>query len=483
MKKEKQYSSPYNLDGRLPLGTAVPLGLQHVLAMFVGNLSPLLIIMGICGITAGEGLGALRLTLLQNAMIVSGLVTFIQLYPIGPIGSRLPIVMGTSSGFIGISSTMATSMMAGVAAGVITTDAMAGIYAYGAIMGACLIGGVFEMGLGFCIKRLRKYFPPVVTGTVVMVIGFSLIPVGVGFFGGGSDAADYGSGPNLLLGFITLASILFFQFGFKGFPSIASVLLGIVVGYLASLVMGFVLPTTYLDAAGNTQYYAYVTQWSQVDKAPWFTLPSLLPVHLQFNAKAIIPMCVLFIVTAIETVGDTSGVAEGGLGREATDKEMAGAVIADGFGSSLATLFGVMPNTSFSENVGLVSMTKVVNRFAIATGAGILVLAGLFPKLGAVISIMPQSVLGGAALIMFASIVLSGIQLITKEPMDARNTTIVAVALGVGYGLSVTTSVHAAMPVWLTYLFGGAGIVPAALIAILLNIILPNKKQEEATKQ
>lgn len=483
MKKEKQYSSPYNLDGRLPLGKAVPLGLQHVLAMFVGNLSPLLIIMGICGITAGEGLGALRLTLLQNAMIVSGLVTFIQLYPIGPIGSRLPIVMGTSSGFIGISSTMATSMMAGVAAGVITTDAMAGIYAYGAIMGACLIGGVFEMGLGFCIKHLRKYFPPVVTGTVVMVIGFSLIPVGVGFFGGGSDAADYGSGPNLLLGFITLASILFFQFGFKGFPSIASVLLGIVVGYLASLVMGFVLPTTYLDAAGNTQYYAYVTQWSQVDKAPWFTLPSLLPVHLQFNAKAIIPMCVLFIVTAIETVGDTSGVAEGGLGREATDKEMAGAVIADGFGSSLATLFGVMPNTSFSENVGLVSMTKVVNRFAIATGAGILVLAGLFPKLGAVISIMPQSVLGGAALIMFASIVLSGIQLITKEPMDARNTTIVAVALGVGYGLSVTTSVHAEMPVWLTYLFGGAGIVPAALIAILLNIILPNKKQEEATKQ
>ena len=483
MKKERQYSSPYSLDGRLPLSTAVPLGLQHVLAMFVGNLSPLLMIMGICGITAGEGLGALRLTLLQNAMIVSGLVTFIQLYPIGPIGSRLPIVMGTSSGFIGISSTMATSMMAGVAAGVITTDALAGIYAYGAIMGACMIGGVFEMGLGFCIKRLRKYFPPVVTGTVVMVIGFSLIPVGVGFFGGGSGAADYGSGPNLLLGFITLASILFFQFAFKGFPSIASVLLGIIVGYITSLVMGLVLPTTFVDTAGNTQYYAYVTQWSQVHEAPWFAIPSLLPVELHFNAKAIIPMCILFIVTAIETVGDTSGVAEGGLGREATDKEMAGAVIADGFGSSLATLFGVMPNTSFSENVGLVSMTKVVNRFAIATGAGILVLAGLFPKLGAVISIMPQSVLGGAAIIMFASIVLSGIQLITKEPLDARNTTIVAVALGVGYGLSVTTSIHASMPVWLTYLFGGAGIVAAALIAILLNIILPQKKQEEATKQ
>ena len=179
MKKVKQYSSPYSLDGRLPLRTAVPLGLQHVLAMFVGNLSPLLMIMGICGITAGEGLGELRVTLLQNAMIISGLVTFIQLYPIGPIGSRLPIVMGTSSGFIGISSTMATSMMAGIAAGVITTDALAGIYAYGAIMGACLIGGGFEMGLGFCINRLRKYFPPVVTGTVVMVIGFSLIPVGI----------------------------------------------------------------------------------------------------------------------------------------------------------------------------------------------------------------------------------------------------------------------------------------------------------------
>lgn len=184
-RNKDRYSSPYNLDGRIPLRQAVPLGLQHVFAMFVGNLSPLLIIMGICHITGDAGLGELRVTLLQNAMLISGLITFIQLYPIGPIGSRLPIVMGTSSGFIGISGSIATSMMAGVAAGVITSDATVGMYAYGAIMGASLIGGAFEMALGFCIKPLRKFFPSVVTGTVVMSIGLSLISVGIGFFGGG----------------------------------------------------------------------------------------------------------------------------------------------------------------------------------------------------------------------------------------------------------------------------------------------------------
>lgn len=475
-KKSGLYSSPYNLDGRLPLRQAVPLGLQHVLAMFVGNLSPLLIIMGICHITGDAGLGELRVTLLQNAMLISGLITFIQLYPLGPIGSRLPIVMGTSSGFIGISGSIATSMMAGVAAGVITNDSLAGIYAYGAIMGASLIGGAFEMGLGFCIKPLRKFFPSVVTGTVVIAIGLSLISVGIGFFGGGSGAADYGSGWNLLLGMITLVSILVFQYAFKGFTSIASVLLGILVGYIASLVMGLLLPTTFVDSNGNSVYYAYVTQWSQVREARWFAIPSLLPVELQFNVQAIIPMCIMFIVTAIETVGDTSGITEGGLGREATDRELSGSVIADGFGSSIAALFGVLPNTSFSQNVGLVGMTKVVNRFAISMGAAILVLAGLFPKLGAIISIMPQSVLGGAAVIMFANIVISGIRLITKEPLDTRNATIVAIALGLGYGFGATTGVQAFMPVWLTYIFGGSGIVPAALIAIVLNMILPNNK-------
>lgn len=479
--KKITYSSPTDLNGRLPLIKAIPLGLQHVLAMFVGNLSPLLAIMAICGITTEAGLGALRLSLLQNAMLIAGLVTFVQLYPIGPIGSRLPIVMGTSSGFIGINQTIALSMIAGVGAGTITTSVEAGIYAYGAVMGASLIGGVFEMALGFCIKPLRKFFPPVVTGTVVVAIGLSLISVGIGFFGGGNANADFGALWNLALGLITLISILVFKHAFKGFPSVASILLGILVGYFVSFIMGLFLPHTML-VDGKEITCAYITQWSQVRDAAWFAVPSILPVDLQFNISAIIPMCIMFVVTAVETIGDTAGVTEGGLDRAPTDRELSGSVICDGFGSSIAAVFGVLPNTSFSQNVGLVGMTKMVNRFAIAMGAGILVLCGLFPKVGAIISIMPQPVLGGAAVIMFANILISGINLITSEPLTGRNATIVAVALGLGYGLGSTSNVLAHLPEWMKYIFGGSGIVPAALIAIVLNIVLPKETKKQTKK-
>lgn len=476
---EKKYTSPYDLDGRIPLGQAIPLGLQHVLAMFVGNLSPLLIIMGVCSITAQNGLGALRVSLLQNAMFIAGVATFLQLYPLGPIGGRLPIVMGTSSGFIGINNGIAASMMGGIAAGVITTDVSAGIYAYGAIMGASLIGGVFEMGLGFCIKPLRKFFPPVVTGTVVMAIGLSLVSVGIGFFGGGTAAKDYGAMWNLLLGLSTLVVIIIFKHYTKGFSSVAAILIGIIAGYVISAVMGLCLPRTF-TVGDATFTHAYITQWSQIKSSSWFSIPKLFPVKLQFNASAILPMCIMFIVTAVETIGDTAGVVEGGLGREATDKELSGSVVCDGFGSSLASLFGVLPNTSFSQNVGLVGMTKVVNRYAISMGALILVLSGLFPKIGAIISIMPQPVLGGAAVFMFASIVISGINLITKDGLTGRNATIVAIALGLGYGLGATSAVQGFMPQWMKYIFGGSGIVPAAIIAIILNIALPKDVEPQS---
>ena len=228
--------------------------------------------------------------------------------------------------------------------------------------------------------------------------------------------------------------------------------------------MGLVLPTTMTitNADGTTKEIvcAYITQWSQVKDAAWFAIPEIMPVKWQFNIGAIIPMCIMFIVTAVETVGDTAGVTEGGLGREPSDKELSGSVVCDGFGSSLAAVFGVLPNTSFSQNVGLVG-------------------SGLFPKVGAIISIMPQPVLGGAAVMMFANIVISGIQLLTKEPLTGRNATIVAVALGLGYGIGSTTAVQSFMPTWMTYIFGGSGIVPAAIIAIVLNIVIPADKKEE----
>lgn len=450
----------YSFEGEMPLGQAIPLGLQHVLAMFVGNLTPLLIIGGACGIMGGTEFVNLQISLLQNAMIIAGIVTLVQLYGIGPCGGKVPIIMGTSSGFIGVFSSVVATMGSGV-------------MAYGAIMGASIIGGFFEGILGFFLKPLRRFFPSVVTGTVVLSIGLSLIAVGINSFGGGFKTKDFGSMENLGLGLFVLIVILFFKHGTKGFFSSSSILFGIIAGYIAAFVMGLVLPTTGVTAKGVTFTKSWVLNWDKVANAGWFAVPEFMPVDIIFDMRAIIPVCIMFIVTAVETVGDISGVMEGGLEREATDKELAGGVICDGLGSSFAALFGVLPNTSFSQNVGLVAMTKVVNRFALATGAVFLILCGLIPKLGALVSIMPQSVLGGAAVMMFSSIVVSGIQLITKEKLTPRNLTIVAVALGVGYGMGANPGILAHAPNAIKLIFGGSGIVPAALVAIILNIVLP----------
>ena len=331
--------------------------------------------------------------------------------------------------------------------------------------------------LGFFLKPLRKFFPSVVTGTVVMSIGLSLISVGINSFGGGNKAEDFGSIENLLLALLVLIAILFFKHATKGFLSSSSILFGIIFGYIAAMIMGFVLPKTGVTADGVEYTKAWVLNWDKVAEASWFAVPKLLPVKPVFDLRAILPVLIMFIVTAVETVGDISGVMEGGLGREATDKELAGGVMCDGLGSSFAAIFGVLPNTSFSQNVGLVAMTKVVNRFALATGAIFLVLCGLCPKLAALVSIMPQSVLGGAAVMMFSSIVISGIQLITKNPLNARNLSIVSVALGVGYGMGANPGILVHTPEVVQLVFGGSGIVPAAMVAILLNIILPKEEK------
>lgn len=469
MKQKTNYSSPYELDGKLPLKTAFPLGLQHVLAMFAGNLTPILLIAGACGITAGS---AEQVAILQNAMLVAGIVTLVQLFSIGPVGGKLPIVMGTSSGFIGVCQSVAGVMGGGVAA-------------YGAILGASLLGGLFETVLGFFLKPLRRFFPSVVTGTVVLSIGLSLISVGIGSFGG-SSSKDYGSLENLFLGFVVLLSIVLLKHFCKGFASVSSILIGIIIGYVVAAVMGFILPNTFTftdpaTGAAAEMTKSWVLNWNKVAEASWFSIPKLMPVKLVFDARAIIPIGIMFIVTAVETVGDISGITEGGMGREATDKELSGGVMCDGLGSSFAALFGVLPNTSFSQNVGLVGMTKIVNRFAIATGGVFLIACGLFPKLAAIVSIMPQSVLGGAAVMMFASIVVSGIQLITKEEVNTRSITIVSVALGLGYGLGSNAAALTYLPEPVRLIFGGSGIVPAALVAIILNVCLPRESAAEKT--
>ena len=426
----------YQFDAKMPLRQAIPLGLQHVFALFVGNLTPLLIITSACGLAGGE-FADLQVSLLQNAMFVAGVVTLVQLFSIGPVGGQVPIIMGTSSGFLGVFNSVAASMGGGV-------------LAYGAIMGASILGGLFETVLGFFLKPLRKFFPSVVTGTVVLSIGLSLISVGVNSFGGGNAAKDFGSAENLLLAVFVLVVILFFKHW-----------------------------TTGVTAEGVEFTKAWVLNWSKVAQADWFAIPKLVPVKIIFDMRAILPVLIMFIVTAVETVGDISGVMEGGMSREATDKELSGGVICDGLGSSFAACFGVLPNTSFSQNVGLVSMTKVVNRGALATGAIFLILCGLIPKLGALVSIMPQAVLGGAAVMMFSSIVVSGIQLITKEKMTPRTLTIVSVALGVGYGMGANASILAHTPQFFQLICGESGIVPAAFVAIVLNVLLPKEDKAE----
>lgn len=478
-KTEPKVGTPYTFEGKIPLSQAIPLGLQHVMAMFVGNLTPLIIIMGACQLTVDAGFGDLRTALLQNAMIIAGVVTLIQMFSIGPCGGKVPIIMGTSSGFLGVMSSVAATMGAGV-------------IGYGAICGACLIGGLFEGVLGFCLKPLRKFFPPVVTGCVVMAIGLSLLSVGIGYLGGGTSSNDFASPTNLALGLLVLVVILVLKHftNPKGMLSTASILIGILVGYIVAIIMTLVLPTTgttILEDGSTVEYtYAWAVNFAQVKNAAWFAIPSFIgfgslkDIHLVFDTQAIFPIMIMFIVTAVETVGDISGCIEGGMNREATDKELAGGVICDGLGSSLAAVFGVLPNTSFSQNVGLVSMTKVVNRMALSCGAIFLILCGFCPKISAIMSIMPQPVLGGAAVMMFASILVSGIQLVTKKPITAREITIISVALGLGYGLGSTSNATACLPYYVQLIFGGSGIVPAAAAAIILNIIIPKEKEETA---
>ena len=427
----------YRLEGRVPIAKAIPFGLQHILAMFVSNLAPITIIAGAAQPALSQAQTAI---LLQNAMFVAGIATMIQLYPIWRVGSKLPVVMGVSFTFVTVLSTIAAN------------------YGYPAVVGAVLIGGIFEGTLGLLAKYWRRIITPVVAASVVTAIGFSLFTVGARSFGGGY-ADDFGSAQNLILGTITLLTCLLWNIFAKGYLKQLSVLAGLIVGYVIAIFLGKV-------------------DLSLIMSGGIISFPHLLPFMPEFHAGAIISACIIFLVSAAETIGDTSALVSGGLNREITGKEISGSLACDGYASALSTVFGCPPVTSFSQNVGLVAMTKIVNRHALATGAVFLVFCGLLPKLAALISIMPQSVLGGAAVMMFSSIVISGIQLITKEPLTARNITIVSTALGLGYGIGANGTVIAGLPEAVQLIFGGSGIVPAAVAAIVLNIIIPKEKKK-----
>lgn len=431
MEKKSDINNIYTLEGRVPVAKAIPFGLQHVLAMFVANIAPIIIVAGVCGLSDAQ-----TASLIQTAMIIAGIGSIVQLYPIWKIGSGLPIVMGISFTFVSIFCFVGPT------------------YGYDAIVGAVIVGGIIEGILGLFAKYWVKLISPIVAASVVTAIGFSLLSVGATSFGGGSGAQDFGSANNLILGTITLICCITFNIVAKSYWKQLSVLFGLVVGYIVAICMGMV-------------------DFSALSSAKIISLPQILPVKPEFNFGAIISVVVIFLVSATETIGDSSALASSGLNRDVTTKELSGSIAADGFISALSGLFGCMPITSFSQNVGLVSMTKVVNRFAIFTGCAIMVLAGLFPMFGALLATLPDAVLGGCTLMMFGNIVISGLQMIAKCGFSQRNITIAALSLSIGLGFTQVPEIFSIFPQIIQNVFAENCVAVVFLVSIIMNLALP----------
>ena len=429
-------SNLYQLNGRVPLLQAIPFGLQHVLAMFVSNITPIIILANAVGIDA-----AISAILIQNCMIIAGIGTLVQLYPVWRIGSRLPVVMGISFTFLSVAITIGC------------TQGM------GTLMCAVIIGGLVEGLLGLFAKFWLKLIPNIVAATVVTAIGFSLLPIGANSFAGGQGAADFGSVDNWIVGTITLLACLLTQVFARGFLRSLSVLVGLVVGYIVAMCMGMV-------------------DFSGLSTAGFIALPKLLPFDLEFNLGATLSVVAVFLVSATETIGDTSALANGALGRNPQKKELGSSVACDGFVSVIAGLFGCTPITSFSQNVGLAAMSKVVNRFTIATGACIMILGGIFPVVGTLLTTIPQAVLGGCTLMMFGSILFAGFGMMSRCGFSQRNMVITSLSLSIGLGFTQATQMFAVFPQIIQTVFAENCVAVVFLLAVLLNLVLPKEMEE-----
>lgn len=442
-----------------PLSKAIPLGIQHVLAMFVSNVTPAIIVAGAAGFGFGSNSPDFPelLYLIQMSMLFAGVATLLQTVTIGPVGAALPIVQGTSFAFLPI---------------MIPLVAGKGVDGLAALFGGVIIGGVFHALLGTFIGKIRFALPPLVTGLVVTMIGLALVKVGIQYAAGGvpakmSGAAEYGSLLNWSAALVVIFVTLGLKFFTRGMLSISAVLLGLIAGYVYALMIGMLS----FDAIG--------TSWS---RASVFALPMPFKYGIDFSIAAIIGFCLMAFVSAVETVGDVSGITKGGAGREATDVEIRGATFADGLGSAIAGLFGGFPNTSFSQNVGLIAMTGVMSRHVVTCGAIFLIICGLIPKVGALIRTVPIEVLGGGVIVMFGMVVAAGISMLSDVAWNRRNMVIFAIALSVGLGLQLEPDAVKYLPDTLRILMT-SGLLPAAFIAIVLNLILPTELADEATDE
>lgn len=422
-----------------PMGQAAPLGLQHVLAMFASNVTPSIIVAGAAGLQFG---GAEQVYLIQMAMLFAGIATLFQTIGFGPVGARLPIMQGTSFAFVGVLAGIAATQGLGVA------------------LTSCIIGGLIHFALGSVIANIRYLFPPLVTGLVILAIGLYLVPVGIKYAAGGAAdfqmaAESFGSLMHWTVALTVIVVALGFKFMTKGILSNAAILLGLIAGYLVAFMFGMV-------------------NFAAVGKASWVTGLQTLPYGFEFNLGAVIGVTLVSIVSAVETVGDTSATAKAGAGREATDEEISGATYADGLGTAVAGVFGGLPNTSFSQNVGIVGMTGIMSRHVVTIAGAIMVVCGLVPKIGAIIASMPLPVLGGGVIVMFGMVAAAGLNVLSEIKMSRRNMIIIALSLSIGLGFNLVPSAVQYLPgIWKT--LATSAVAPTAFLAIILNQILPEE--------
>jgi len=436
--------SIFELNGIPKFQEALPLALQHVVAMIVGCVTPAIIVAGAVG---GNSLSAKdRVILIQASLVVSALSTLIQLFPIGKkngftLGSGLPMIMGVSFAYV-------PSMQA-IAEG----------YGISSILGAQIIGGIVAFVMGILVKKIRVFFPPLITGTVVFTIGLSLYPTAINYMAGGTSNPDYGSWQNWLVAIITLAVVTGLNHFGKGFLKLSSVLIGIIVGYVVALGFGMV-------------------DFSSVLTAKWVQFPQPMHFGIKFEPSSCVAIAVLFAISSIQAIGDFSATTTGGMDRMPTDEELSGGIIGYGVSNIVCAFFSGLPTATYSQNVGIVSSTKVVAKRVFGIAAMIMLVAGIMPKIAYILLTIPSCVLGGATISVFAMISMTGIKLINNSKMNYRNTSIVGLAIALGMGVTQANAALAQLPAWVTTIFGKSPVALSTLVAVFLNLVLPKEKEE-----
>ena len=441
-KASAKKASIFELDGIPSFSQALPLALQHVVAMIVGCVTPAIIVSSAAGINETD-----RIILIQAALFVSAISTLLQLFPFiktekFQLGSALPVIMGISFAYV-------PSM-----------QAIAESFDIATILGAQIVGGVVALIVGIAVKKIRVLFPPIVTGTVVFTIGLSLYPTAINYMAGGTSNPDYGSWQNWLVAFFTLAVVTALNHFTKGTIKLASILIGIIAGYALAACFGMV-------------------NFGDVASAGYFQLPKPLYFSVNFEPSACIAIGVLFGINSIQAIGDFSATTVGSMNREPKNKELQGGIMMYGISNIIGAVFGGLPTATYSQNVGIVTTTKVINRWVLGLAAVILGVAGIVPKFSAVLTTIPQCVLGGATVSVFASIAMTGMKLVASAEMDYRNSSIVGLAAALGMGVSQATEALSTFPDWVTTIFGKSPVVLATIIAVLLNIVLPKSREEK----